>query len=106
VSRLEQLLKFVEEEPNDPFNLYAVAIEYSKLDLNKAEIFYRQLLEKHPDYLPTFYSFGKLLVEKNDKVNAKEVFAKGIALAEKLKDAKALRELKNALNELEFDLDN
>ena len=34
--RLEQLRNFYEEEPNDPFNVYALATELLKFDLQAA----------------------------------------------------------------------
>jgi tetratricopeptide (TPR) repeat protein len=105
VSRLQQLLKFVEEEPHDPFNIYAVALEYVKLDSDKALVYFENLVAEHPDYVASYYTFGKLLQIKNQLEKAKQVFQKGIEKADANNDQKALRELKNALTEIEFDLD-
>ena len=34
-SRIEQLKQFAKEDPNDPFNKYALALEYQKTDARK-----------------------------------------------------------------------
>jgi len=103
VTRLEQLLHFLHEEPQDPFNIYVVALEYQKTDNLKALEFFELLLKDHTEYLPTYYHAGKLLVELEKIERAKEVFRKGIDIAQFRNDEKAFRELRNAYAEIEFD---
>ena len=105
MSRLEQLLRFIEEDPTDPFNIYAVAMEYLKLDSSKATPFFEKLLEKFPTYTPTYYTFGKLLQSEGHFAKAKMVFESGIELTTRKQETKALAELRNALSELEFEMD-
>ena len=105
MSRLEQLLRFVKEEPGDPFNLYAVAMEYLKLDSEKAVPFFESLVKDHPHYLPTYYTFGKLMQQRKDFDVARSLLEKGIEIANSSRDVKAAGELRNALAELEFELD-
>lgn len=105
MSRLEQLLRFAQEEPMDPFNIYAVAIEYLKLDSAKALPFLETLVKNHPDYLPTYYTFGKMLQQEKDFSRAKELFEKGIEKGTVSKDVKAVGELRNALSELAFEME-
>jgi tetratricopeptide (TPR) repeat protein len=102
-SRLQQLLSFLEEEPNEPFNIYAVAMEYLKTDIQKAEKFLSLLLHEHADYIPTYYQLGKVKLELGNIVAAKRIFSLGIKKAEIAGDAKTLKELRNALLEIEFD---
>ena len=106
MTRLEQLLRFAQEEPNDPFNVYAVAIEYLKLDSAKALPFFETLVKDHPDYLPTYYTFGKLLQQEKDFFRAKELFEKGIEQGTASQNMKAVGELKNALSELAFEMED
>ncbi len=101
--RIIQLQKFYEEDPGDPFNLYALALEYLKYDPAKARILFVRLLEIHDGYLPTYYHAAKLFQETGDKEKAIAVYESGIALAKKLNDTKTLRELKSAYDELMFD---
>jgi uncharacterized protein HemY len=105
MSRLEQLLQFVKEEPEDPFNIYAVAMEYLKLDSEKAIPFLEKLVNQHAAYVPTYYTYAKLLHSRKSYPKAKQLFEAGIAIATKANDTKAVAELRNALSELEFEME-
>jgi tetratricopeptide (TPR) repeat protein len=96
-SKIEQLLEFLKEEPNDSFTLYALALEYEKSDTAKALAYYDLLLKEHPEYLATYYHAGKL-VEKSDKETSKKIYTNGMALATKQGKTKTYNELQNALN--------
>jgi tetratricopeptide (TPR) repeat protein len=98
--RIQQLREFVNEDPKDPFNLYALALEYQKIDLQKAVEIFGLLTRDHPDYVPTYYQLGKLYHELAEHEKALQVFDSGIEKAQKQNDAKALRELKAARQEL------
>lgn len=101
--RLKQLYKFYEEEPNDPFNSYALALEYLKTDREKAEEFFEILLEKHSDYLPTYYHAAKFFQDKGERTKAIGLYERGIHLAQTSGDRKAAMELKSAYDELMFE---
>jgi tetratricopeptide (TPR) repeat protein len=105
MGRIDQLLTFVQEDPSDPFNVYAVAIEYLKLDTAKAIEFFEVLISEHGDYVPTYYTYGKLLQERKDFSKAKTIFQTGIEKASKKNDHKTVSELRNALSMLEFETD-
>ena len=100
MDRLALLHQFLEEEPGDPFNRYALALEYEKHDVQKARALYAELLKDHANYLPTYYHAGKLLASVGATIEATEVFARGMALARSTNETKALRELQNAYNEM------
>ena len=99
-SRIALLKQYLEEEPEEPFNLYALAMEYLGEHPSMALSYFETLLAKHPDYLGTYYHAGKLYQAFQKEQVAKEIFEKGIALAIRLKETKALAELRNAWNEL------
>ena len=63
-----------------------------------------ELTNKYPKYTPTYYHFGKLLQEMGELKNAQMVFKTGIKFTQELNEAKALRELRAALQELEDEL--
>ena len=90
-------------DPHDPFNLYALALEYLKYDPEKSRELFDMLLNIHKEYLPTYYHAAKLYQELGQKEKAKSVFVSGISIARKLNDAKAIRELQSAYDELTFD---
>lgn len=105
ISLLQNLINFYEEDPTDPFNIYALALEYQKTDVGKAELYFDKLLNEYPDYLATYYSAGSFFasLEKNEKVEL--IYQKGIDLALDKKNTKTHQELIRAyrsfLDELE-----
>jgi tetratricopeptide (TPR) repeat protein len=94
--RIEKLLQFLKEDPDDAFTKYALAIEYTSTDKSKAILYFEDLLKNHREYIGTYYHAAHLYVELDNPDKAKEVFEKGIEVAEKLKNHHALRELKAA----------
>lgn len=103
MTRLEQLQAFLLEEPNDPFLKYAIATEYKSMnELEKALQSFQNLLEAHPNYVPTYYHLGKTLEELNRNEEAIQVYEHGIQMAIQMKDRHAERELREALQQLIF----
>ena len=104
--RLEQLKALASERPNDAFTLFALAKEYEKKgDLENALLNYRNITTNQQDYVGTYYHLGKLLEQDNQEDEALEVYKKGILIAQKIQDLHALAELKNALQNLEIEMD-
>jgi len=100
--RIDMLKKLQEEDPLDPFPLYGLALEYSKEKPELAEAFFEQLLQEHVDYLPVYYTSAHFLANKGEEDRAIEILRKGIALSIVQGNEKATRELKSALEQLEF----
>lgn len=101
--RLAQLLEFLEEEPNDPFNKYAIAIEYLEEKPMESLKYFQELLQNHENYTGTYYHAAKLYNALGNKEEAERVFLKGIEICRSQKDHHALRELQNAYNEFLFE---
>lgn len=101
-NRLELLKKYFEEEPDDPFTIYGLAIEYQKYDRTESRKYFEILLRDHSDYLPTYYHVGHLYEQLEEEELAKKAYMDGIKIAEDQMNQMTLRELKNALSELEF----
>jgi len=101
-SRLSLLQEYYTQDPSDPFNIYALALETSKTDASQAITLFEELLNQHPQYLPTYYHAGKLYESLKQTDQAITVYKNGISLAQKTGDLKTARELKSALDELEF----
>lgn len=97
--KIDQLLEFLKEEPNDSFTLYALALEYEKSDLENCKAYFDLLLDKHPDYLATYYHAGKFY-EPTDSEKAKKIYKTGMIVALKQGKIKTFNELQNALNML------
>jgi Tfp pilus assembly protein PilF len=99
-TRLQLLHQFYDEEPNDPFNAYGLALAYLQVDLAKAQHYFDELLTRHADYLPTYYHAAAFLVSIDQSVRAEEVYQKGIALALAQQNTKAYQELQGAYRQL------
>ena len=99
-SRLEQLLGFLKEEPEDPFTLYAIATEYLNTDSQKSLEYFNKLLKDHENYIGTYYHAGKLLEKLGDKAEAEKIYTKGLEMAQKQRKMHALAELRAAYNSL------
>lgn len=102
--RLTKLFKFTEVDPNDPFNWYAIAMEYLSIEeYNKAREYFEKVLNEHKDYLPVYYQAAQLYMDLNEDEKADEVFKKGIELAKNQKNALTERELRSAYDEFLFE---
>ena len=100
MNRLDQLQKFYEEDPNDPFNLYGLALEISKSDRHRGYALFEQLIVGFPDYVPAYYQSAILSIELTNPVGAKETLEKGMACAKSKNDIKAFNELQQLWNEV------
>jgi len=102
---LESLLTFYMEDPADPFNIYALALEYSKTDSIEAGKYFEKLLAEHAGYLPTYYHAGELFIQLGDLAKAEGIYKKGIGIALNQGNNKTHQELvrayRNLLDELE-----
>lgn len=94
--RIKFLLEQIDLDPEEPFNYYALAIEYKDNQPDKSLEYFRKLLLKFPEYLPTYYHAAALFFDIGNHVDAENTYILGIGLAEKLNKEKALRELKSA----------
>ena len=107
MSRLDQLLAFHKEDPDDSFVRFALASEYVKLKRwEEALMAFNDLYEKDPSYVGLYYHYGKLLhgLGKPDKAAA--VYREGIAVATRITDFHARSELQSALLEMEIESDD
>lgn len=95
-NRLAFLLQFFEEDPNDPFNSYALAMEYQQIDVTKAVEYFQLLINKHPDYLPTYYHAAALFAELEQLEYAEQLYQKGMQLALSQQNTKTYQELQRA----------
>lgn len=96
--RIANLLAFLEESPDDPFLLFALAQEYTgNGDLRHAKEHYVKLLHNHPNYVATYYHLGKLHESEGRAEEAAEVYRQGIVIAREQGDVHAMQELMGAL---------
>ena len=99
-TRLQKLLQFLEDEPNDEFLQYALATEYLRLnDTGKALQYYEKLITDHANYTGTYYHLGKLYETLGRKEDAIKTYQTGMLITKQKRDNHAFSELQSAYNQ-------
>jgi tetratricopeptide (TPR) repeat protein len=100
-SRLEHIQRMLKEEPNEPFLLYAAALELRKAGKTDEALSWFQNLHKvHPDYLPNYYQLGTLLEETGAHKEALDIYKEGVVLASGRGEDKTRAELSERHSQL------
>ena len=103
-SRIEQIEKLLESQPNDPFLHYALGIEYVGLsDDLKAKQIFEQVIHTYPNYHATYYHYAKLLEREGDVDSAVKAYEDGMQVCKALGENHSLRELRAAYDELLYE---
>lgn len=101
MNRIEQLEEFLRESPQDPFLHYALTMEYLKGDdTEKTRAGFDNMLNTFPDYVGSYYHYGKFLEKLGESAKAEEVYKQGILVATRVRNHHAKGELMGALNML------
>jgi Tfp pilus assembly protein PilF len=101
-SRIDTLKESLLKNPNDSFARYALAIEYQSLgDLETSIVLLKEVIERDPNYVPAYHQLGQTYTKLNRTTEAKEVYQKGIQVAEVTGDTHATEEMTEELEELE-----
>ena len=99
--RLQKLLGMLERGSNDPFVLYAIALEHKKLgDAKSAIEFFDRTIAADAGYCYAYYQKGQVLESLGDSGAARETYQAGIAAAQRKGDAHAQSEIEGALSML------
>ena len=99
MSRLEELEKMLEESPDDPFIIYALAREYElQAGTMQALLMYEHLVTNYPSYIATYYHYARLLYKAGNRNEAIKLLEKGIENGLKEKDHHAVSEMRGLLN--------
>ncbi|MCH7402064.1 tetratricopeptide repeat protein [Belliella kenyensis] len=105
LSRISLLKTFIDQEPNNPFNWYALALEHREHQPEEAAKHFDHLLQNHPEYLPTYYHAAQLFADLAQVEKSKLIYQKGINVAKSQNDNHALRELQNSYQNFLIDND-
>lgn len=97
-SRKEQIQEMLQEDPNDSFLHYGLAMELlSEGSEEEAKQELQALLEKDPDYVATYLQLGQLHQRLDEEEQARQIFKRGIAVAQKQGNEHAASEMTSFL---------
>jgi predicted Zn-dependent protease len=101
MNRIDLLRQYLAKTPDDSFLRHALALEHIKLKEDEEAIgLFQALLEDDPDYVGSYYHLGRAWERKGETDRALETYQKGMAVARRLKDDHAYRELQQAADDL------
>jgi len=100
-SRIDSLLGFIQQKPQDPFPRYALALEYKNAGrLDEARATFDALMSAHPDYTAAYLHAGNTLLALGLRDDARAVYQRGVEVCLRRGDAHARGELEGALASL------
>jgi Flp pilus assembly protein TadD len=99
--RVEFLRQALEANPDDIFTRYALALDLANSGQDeRAWQHFDYLLTHHPNYAPTYYQAGMLLLRLGRREEARTVFVKGVAVAGREANPHAQKHIQAALDML------
>jgi len=99
--RLSSLLKMLEQDPDDSFLSYGIALEHISADnYREAEKYLSSIIKKDPDYIPAYMQLAQVYENLNLIEKAKNIYRDGIEIAQNNNDSHAAKEMEDFLNEL------
>ena len=104
MDRLQALYALYEDDPTDPFTLFAIGYEYLRQGNNeKALPWYESICEVAPEYTGVYYHLGKLYARLGRNSEAIRTFDNGIRMCQRVREHKDLAELQQARMDLYHD---
>jgi len=101
MDRIATFKTFIEQQPDDPFPLYSLAMEYAKQgQRDEAQAEFDRLLEKFPDYVAQYFHAGANLVALGRKEDAAQRYRAGLEVASRAGDTKTADEIRGALSDI------
>lgn len=101
VSRLETLQRFLDEDPADPFNHYALALEFITLQrFEDAILKFEVAIGLDNQYVPAYHQLGLLLGQLDRRDEAVRRLQEGIRIASLVGDTHAGLEMQEAIDDL------
>ena len=101
MDRIATFKSHISRAPSDPFPRYGLAMELKgRGELAEAWTTFAELVDKFPDYVPTYFQAGATLVALGKRDEAAAIYRTGIEVATRRGDQHARRELESALAEI------
>jgi tetratricopeptide (TPR) repeat protein len=100
-TRLDILKNMVEQNPNDSFLRYGLAMEYKNAgDLEQAARAFRDLMAVNPDYSAAYFHGGQALEKLGKLEEAREMYRQGLEVTTRKGDLHTRSEIQAALDML------
>ncbi len=97
-SRKQQIEEMLVDQPDDPFLLYGLAMEYvSEGDDEVAMRQFEKLFQAAPDYVPGYHQAGQACLRIGRADQARAILDRGIAAALQQGDLHAVEEMRSLL---------
>jgi tetratricopeptide (TPR) repeat protein len=98
MDRIATFQSFIARSPEDPFPRYGLAMELKGCGrIDDAIREFAILMERFPDYVPTYLMAGTTLAELGRTAEARDAMTRGLSAAQKKGDRHAASELESAL---------
>jgi len=98
---MEMLTQILEQNPNDAFARYGLAMEFSNMGQTDTALQqFSKLLELHPDYTNGYFMAAQTLAKADRMKEAKAMLNQGIESAQRTGNRHALSEMQAMLDEL------
>jgi len=103
--RLQRLKNRAQQQPEDPFPLYAIGMELEKCgEWDEAELAWQTLLRQHPGYVPALQRLAGLLFNRNRLAEAQTCVREALRCAEPDSDDHTRQYLHQLLHQIEDEL--
>ena len=100
--RVDALKNMLNEDPNDPFALYGLALEYKSVgDLDAAQPLLEKSIQIDPKQIFAYYQLAEVLIGNDEIELAMDTLQRGIQVAQEANDVKAINELEALLMMIE-----
>lgn len=103
MDRIEKLLAFLKDSPDDCFLNHALALEYIKLGNDaEAQLLFEKNYAFDPAYVATYYHLGKLYERNGVTEAALRTYEEGMKIAKAAGDQHSYNELQSAYDDLAY----
>jgi predicted Zn-dependent protease len=101
VDRVTKLRTMLQRTPDDPFLLYALAMELKKSHTTEALALLRRVTQLDPKQCYAYFQLGQTHESAGDLAAAKAAYREGLAAAQRYGDTHAGQEIAGALQMIE-----
>lgn len=100
-TRINLFKQVIETDPNDPMLHYSLGLEYAKGEMHQDAVdAFHEALRCKENYSAAYYDLSKSLAALGQTEEVLKILAKGITVADGLKDMQPLRDMQALLGQI------